>query len=73
MCVKQCSNCFLKGHLVAQESEGEQALIPSDLMVFTTQQTPHINVEANLKLLTTKGMTPSQLQVPQNALDGMVR
>jgi hypothetical protein len=42
-------------------------------MVFTTQQTPHINVEANLKLLTTKGMTPAQLQVPQNALDGMVR
>jgi len=61
------------GHLVAQESEGEQALIPSDLMIYTVQQSQHINVQANLKLLTTNGMTPAQLQVPQSALDGMVR
>ncbi|CAB3362620.1 Hypothetical predicted protein [Cloeon dipterum] len=64
---------LVTGHLVAQESEGEQALIPSDLMTYTVQQSQHIDVQANIKLLTTKGMTPSQLQVPLTSLDGMIR
>ncbi|XP_059487994.1 exportin-4-like [Neocloeon triangulifer] len=64
---------LVTGHLVAQESEGEQALIPSDLMTYTVQQSQNSDVQANIKLLTTKGMTPSQLQVPVESLDGIVR
>lgn len=61
------------GHLVALDSEGETVMIPGDMMTHSISQAGSIDIDVNVRLLTTPGLTPADLGAPLTALDDLVR
>ena len=50
------------GNLLTLDTDGETALIPADIMRFSIEQAPTINVEASLRLLASPGTPSDQVQ-----------
>jgi hypothetical protein len=55
------------------ESEGETPMIPGEVMSHSLSQSSNVNVDSNVRLLTTPGLTPAQLGVPVTSIDDLVR
>ena len=44
-----------------QDTDGETALIPSEIMRFSLDQSPHVNVETSLRVLASPSQPASEI------------
>lgn len=56
------SSSSIAGNVITLDTDGEAALIPTEIMRYTLDQAAHVNVESSLRILASPG-TPSN-EVP---------
>ncbi|XP_063862647.1 exportin-4-like [Scylla paramamosain] len=63
---------LIAGHVTTMDNEGETALIPAEMVTYTVNAAPTVNLEATLRLLATPAQMPSE--VPNSAAaDPLIR
>lgn len=53
------------GHVTTMDNEGETALIPAEMVIYSVRATPTVNLEATLRLLAAPAQMPAD--VPNSA------
>ncbi len=64
--------CYFVGYVVADESHGETPLVPSELVDYSMQETPHIDIDTTLRLLVSPDVETSAIP-GHNKTDKLVR
>ncbi|XP_033118145.1 exportin-4-like [Anneissia japonica] len=64
---------LISGYLIADDAKGETPLIPFEIMQYSIQETPNVNVETTLQVLGSPGHAVSSIPGSETSSDKVVR